>query len=279
MSPNVLLEQGILVAIVLGGWFVGKAIHRTIVRRSNATETANGELSRLSDTISFVGGIAGILLGLLLVFAVQHFTDAQSASRDEAVKVTRLFYSLGPFDITERTQARQTLFCYMDSVVKDDWLASANGDMTGAENTTAWSKEFRSQLDELTVETDKVTTAFQVLDEQSLGVAELRQYRLLISQPQIPLMVWIVIYLSSFVLAGLLAIHLADRRYLARVSIVATYLVLAVVVLALGVLDEPFLANSGGIQPTAMQGVITTLSDSYPESVPTECPELANSAF
>ena len=279
MSPNVLLEQGILLVIVLAGWFAGRGIFHFIRRRSPEADAGTGELTRLSDTISFVGGIAGILLGLLLVFAVQHFSDAQSASRDEAVKVTRLFYSLGPFDAAERGEVRQTLFCYMDSVVQDDWRASASGDTTGAENTTAWSKQFRSQLDELTVDTDKITTAFQVLDEQSLGVAEMRQYRLLISQPQIPLMVWIVIFLSSFVLAGLLGIHLADRRYLGRVSIVATYLVLAVVVAALGILDEPFRENSGGIEPTAMQGVIATLSDSYPETVPAGCPVLAASTF
>lgn len=278
-SPIVLIGQLVLLATVLGGWFLGKLIHRWIVKRSAREETSNGELSRLSDTVSFVGGASGILLGLLLVFAVQHYTDAQAASRDEAVKNARLFYALGPFDQTERTEARQALICYMDSVATDDWSATAAGDITGAENTTAWSKEVRTQLDNLTVETDKITTAFQVLDEQSLGVAELRQYRLLIAQPQIPLIVWFVIYLSSFVLAALLALHLADRKYLGRISITATYIILSVVVTSLGVLDQPFDSAIGGMQPIAMQSTIQTLTDAYPEVLPDSCPELAESDF
>ena len=273
------IGQLLLLAVVAGGWFVGKSVHRWISKRSSQQETSSAELSRLTDTLSFVGGAAGILLGLLLVFSVQHYTDAQAASRDEAVKNARLFYALGPFDKQERTEARQALICYMNSVVTDDWKATTAGDITGGENTTAWSKEVRSQLDLLTVETDKITTAFQVLDEQSLGVAELRQYRLLIAQPQIPLIVWLVIYLSSFILAGLLALHLADRKYLGRISITATYIILGVVVLSLGVLDEPFNSAIGGMQPTAMTSAIQTLTDSYPEALPQNCPVLAESVF
>jgi hypothetical protein len=278
-SPGVLLAEVILLATVAGGWMLGKLIHRWVVRRSPQEETAGGELSRLSDTVGFVGGAAGILLGLLLVFAVQHYTDAQAATRDEAVKSSRLFYSMGPFDAAERTAARQSLICYMQSVVHDDWRATAVGDITGAENTTAWSKQVRTELSEFTVETDKTTSAFQVLDEQTLGVAELRQFRLLIAQPQIPLIVWFVIYLSSLVLAALLALHLADRKYLGRVSISAIYIILAVVVMALAVLDEPFDSTMGGMEPTAMQSTINTLTDSYPETIPANCPVLAASDF
>jgi hypothetical protein len=278
-SPGVLLGQAILLVTIAGGWFLGKQIHRWIAKRSPGEETSGGELSRLSDTVGFVGGAAGILLGLLLVFAVQHYTDAQAATRDEAVKNSRLFYSMGPFDAAERTAARQSLICYMESVVQDDWRATAADDITGAENTTAWSKKVRTELSEFTVETEKTTSAFQVLDEQTLGVAELRQFRLLIAQPQIPLTVWLVIYLSSLVLAALLALHLADRKYLGRVSIAAIYLVLAVVVMALAVLDEPFDSSMGRMEPTAMQSTIKTLTDSYPEAVPGNCPVLAESDF
>lgn len=258
---------------------MGKYLYRLIRDKSQSEDTRGDQLSRLSETVGFVGGAVGILLGLLLVFAVQHYTDAQAGIREEAVKNARLFYALGPFDLEERTESRQSLICYMESVVSDDWNATAAEDITGAENTTAWSKELRTRLDNLNVESDKLTTAFQVLDEQSLGVAEMRQYRLLISQPQIPIIVWIVIYLSSFVLAALLSLHLADRKYLGRISITGVYIILGVVVTSLGVLDEPFDSAIGGMQPYAMKSTINSLIDSYPEADPGLCPVLSESSF
>ena len=278
MTPDILINQGILALFVVGGWFLGKYLHRIISNKSNK-ESSKGELTRLGETVGFVGGAAGILLGLLLVFAVQHYADAQDAARAEAVNNAKLFYSLGSFNESESIDTRQTLLCYMESVTAEDWKATAAGDVTGAENTTAWTKELRSKILNLTLEDEKQSTGYFILVEHNDNIPELRQFRLLIAQPQIPGIVWFVIYLASFVLSALLALQLADRKYLGRVSISATYVILGVTVAALGVLDHPFAEGVASLQPVAMQGTIQTLQDSYPEAIPSDCPVLAVSDF
>ena len=62
---------------------------RPLPTRENWTQILDADKggggSRLTDAIAFVGGAYGIVLGLLLVFAVQHFVDTRHVSREEAI--------------------------------------------------------------------------------------------------------------------------------------------------------------------------------------------------
>lgn len=276
MLGALLAHELVLLAVILGGCWIGARLAR---RQQGGAPTSDAEdgSERLSDAIGFVGGTYGILLGLLLVFAVGHFVDTRQASRDEAVTAAALFTAVNPYPAENRDALRHSIVCFMRSAATDDWTAASVRDLTGSENTSAWMSRVQRQIEELPQDQPAEATNHYFVTEEILDVSKYRQLMLLYALPEIPMAIWVVVYVSAFVFLSLMVFHLGTRRKLARLAVVSTTLVLVAVIGALVLLDAPYLGLGSALRPVAMDASLARLKDAYPEptSVWDDCGRLA----
>ncbi len=274
MTWSLLLNEAVLLACILAGAAVGLWLHRRVASGGADGVVDRSDMGRLGETIGFIGGAFGILLGLLLIFSVQHFGDARNAARDEAVASSSLFKSASPFSQAERDLLRRDLVCLMRSSATDDWTSGENKDLTGSSTTNAWEARVQSDVEALSYDTDARSGYQYFIVQDSLDVSKARQARLLYTQPDIPLAIWIIIWVCTFVFIGLLAFHLGDRRWLVRMSIIAVSIVLLVTIGTLTALDEPFTGSGSSVTPVALNGALTLLQDATPGPIWDPCPPM-----
>ena len=236
-----------------------------LARHGAADGEPDAGSERLSDTIGFVGGAYGILLGLLLVFAVGHFVDARQVSKDEAATAAALFTAVDPYPADQRDPLRHDLQCFMASVAGDDWAAARAGNMAGAATTDAYAASVQQQIEALPQTEDVEASNHYFVTEEFLDLAKYRQLRLLYAVPEIPLAIWVVVYLSAFLFVGLTVFHLGRRRGLRRLAVGVTAVLLVAMIAALIQLDAPYKGLGTSLRPVAMTAALDRLRAAYPE--------------
>lgn len=182
----------ILLTLVATGWFAGRWLFNRYRAALAASETSPDQdrdtaSNRLTDTIGFVCGAYGILLGLLLVFAVGHYVDARQVTKDEAATAAALFNAVDPSPADVRDPLRHDLLCYMRSAATEDWSAIRAGDLTGSANTSAYAQVVQEHCQALPQEEDVKASSHSFVTEEILDLAKYRQLRLLHAVPEIPL--------------------------------------------------------------------------------------------
>ncbi|MFM2438837.1 MAG: hypothetical protein RLZ55_1662 [Actinomycetota bacterium] len=280
---SLVFVEFLVIVVLAAGWWAGAVLGRNFRRRKAtpastdaadggtpdepAAETAPDDTStdRITDSLAFVGGAYGILLGLLLVFAVGHFVDTRQAAREEAITAAALFNIVEPYPKESRDALRHDLVCLMRTSATDDWAAAKAGDFTGSENTNTYALAVQRQVEALPQETATEASNHYFATESNLNLAKSRQLRLLYAAPEIPPAVWLVIYVSAFVFIGLMAFHLGERTRLARIALPATGLVLIAIVGSLAALDTPYSGAGVALKPLALEAALSRLQDAYPE--------------
>ncbi|MCX6433279.1 MAG: hypothetical protein NTX29_10980 [Actinobacteria bacterium] len=249
MTWSLLLNEAVLLACIVAGAAVGLWIHRRVASGGSGGEVDHHDMDRLGETIGFIGGAFGILLGLLLIFSVQHYGDARNSARDEAVASSSLFKSASPFTQVERDRLRRDLVCLMRSSATDDWTAGESKDLTGSSITNAWEAQVQADVEKLTYDTDARNGYQYFIVQDSLDVSKARQARLLYTQPDIPLLV--------------------------RMSVIACSIILLVTIGTLTALDEPFTGAGSSVTPVALNGALTRLHDATPGPIWDPCPTMS----
>ena len=115
VMPSLLLIELLMVGVIMAGWWAGAALGKWFRRDRRANDADHAEAvdderstDRITDSLAFVGGAYGILLGLLLVFAVGHFVDTRQAAREEAISAVALFNSVEPYPPSSATACATT---------------------------------------------------------------------------------------------------------------------------------------------------------------------------
>lgn len=266
-------QLGLVFCVLIGalvGWWLVRRIKATAKREDDH------QRERLGDSLGFVGGALGIILGLLLVFSAQHYSDAQEASRQEATRVTGLFNSAGLWGEQQRSDLRRDLICAARGIESTDWGAESTPgdglDLTGDETTTAWLSRVRADVRDLDQSTEaRVNYYFYIVDD-AIGLDKARQLRLLLRPEVIPGVVWAVIYSSVFLFIALLVLQIGAIRRITYISVIASWLMLAVIVGALESMDLPFTGRVGTVSPIPMQATLAQLQSTFPNEDWSPCP-------
>jgi hypothetical protein len=237
----VLILWGIIALAWLGAWWL----------RRRGTDTSE----QFTSTVVFVGFVFGFLLTTLQVFATSHYSDARSQAQSEPTSLVTMYDDLGVFPPHVRTTGRRDVICYMWSVAERDWGAQERGDLHESPETVAWGdrlRNFRNTLPQDAPGSSRVST-----DLTNADVA--RQQLLFLAQPQIPAILWVVVFASSGLLIFLQVGDSQSKGKIARRTMLTAVIVLMTLeVASLGVLDRPF-SPIARIQPTAMTTAIGLL--------------------
>lgn len=267
MVAQIFITQGILLACVLLGWYGGRLIHKFADNRFTEGKLQGHELGRLTDTLAFVGGAVGILLGLLLSFGVSEFDDTKASIQTVARSSVSVFAASESLEPTQRFEVRRETICSLRSIATDDWQAIGEEVPGGSPTTTDTLMRLNAVVSKATLDTPQQQQSFTGLFTAVTELTSAREELVMGNSAMIPRVVWLVIYFSSFVMSALLAMHLADRKLLAIISAAMAWGMLAVILLALTILDSPLAPLFGAptIEPTAINQALSTLQLSFPD--------------
>jgi len=222
--------------LILWGVFAGAAALAVVLHKRRTTV----EAPEYQSALTFVGASYGLLLGLLVVFAVGHFTDVQSESQREASSLVSLYDTVGVYPPQTSDHIRHDLVCYMRSIVQDEWPSMERGSPLEAARTLGFGDQVRADLRTLPDSNPEQGSAYGHASTLISDASASRQRLLFYTAPRIPAALWVVIYVGAFVVFLLLAGHYATRPT-GRISSLATVAVLMTVVVAvLAMLDQPY---------------------------------------
>ncbi len=175
----VLILWGIIVLAWLVAWW--------LKRRGAAMS------GQFTNIVLFVGFLFGFLLTTLQVFATNHYSEARSQAQSEPTSLVTMYDDLGTFPAHVRATGHRTIICYMWSVAEGDWKAQERGDAQESPATVAWGdrlRNFRNALPQDSPATQEISADLSNADNA-------RQQLLFLAQPQIPAILWAIVFLSS----------------------------------------------------------------------------------
>ena len=199
------------------------------------------------------------------MFAVGHFVDARQVSKEAATAVA-LFNAVDPTPRAIVTRCATTCSTYMNSAATDDWSAARAGNLSGSANTEAYASSVQKKIEALPQDKDVEASNHYFVTEEILDLAKYRQPRLLHAVPEIPPVIWVVLYVSAFLFVGLTVFspgapavadtdgrrrdHAAARRHHRRPDSARTH---------------PTVGLGTSLQPVALNSALARLRAANPE--------------
>jgi hypothetical protein len=269
---HLLILYGVIVFVVAALW---------TVRRAGL------QLGALpyAGVFGFVGAAFGVVIGLSTFFANQHYANFRAAAQSEATGLGNISALTGSFSRAQGDEMRAQLYCYATDVIDREW---PNMGRDGRPSLVVEAREAAGYLVLLRVGRGPTNPAgwYTSALGTSLHVAQDRQRRLLLSEPQIPDAMWALIYVG----AGLIVLftfffHLKSRWQLAGMFM-AVLIMLTAIVGVLSALDSPAEAPLA-LAPDAMireRNLLTFTLHSPPASPAAFCrgvplPRLGETAY
>jgi hypothetical protein len=209
--------------------------------------------------LGFVSAAYGLLLGLLVVTAVGHFNDVRTEAQKEASSLIALYDTLNVYARQTREPAQHDVVCYMRSIIHDEWPSMARGKNLEATRTLRFGDRLRNQLRALPTEGTPEASAYGRSVSLVTDAGQSRQRLLFLTAPQIPGVLWMMIYVGAFLVFFLLAFHYAERPGGLLVVLGSVFVLMTVVIAVLSMLDQPF-GFGVEVQPSQMHQAVQLLS-------------------
>jgi hypothetical protein len=216
---------------------IGAAAALSVVVRKRQTPDAEPEYQ---SAMTFVGAAYGLLLGLLVVFAVGHFNEVRSQGQLEASSLASLYDTVGVYPPATRDRFRHDVICYMRSIADDEWPSMERGRQLEVPRTVGLGDQVRADVRNLPTSGPAQGSAYGRAATIISNADGSRQRLLFLAVPEIPIALWAVIYVGAFLVFLLLAGHYGTRPAGRILALGSTGLLMAVVVGVLAMLDQPY---------------------------------------
>ena len=240
--------------LILWGVIAAAAALAVVAHR----RTTHDEAPEYQSALQFVGAAYGLLLGLLVVFAVGHFSDVRHESQQEASSLVALHDTVSVYPPETRDPVQHDVLCYMRSIVDDEWPSMERARHVEAPRTLASGDRLRADILNLPSGDPRQGSAYGHANTLIADAGQSRQRLLFFTEPEIPTALWVVIYVGAFLVILLLAVHYATRPA-GRVSALGSVIVLMTVVVGvLGMLDQPF-GVGAHVQPNQTRQAVDLL--------------------
>ncbi|HKF90734.1 MAG TPA: hypothetical protein VKC52_04555 [Acidimicrobiia bacterium] len=244
----------IRVLILWGAIALAVALSVVAHRRRKGDDPPNYQV-----VLGFVGAAYGLLLGLLVVFAVGHYSDTRREAQREASSLVALWDTVDVYPSEPRDAVRHDLICYMRSIVADDWPAMERGSRLEVPRTLVFGDRVRAGVRGLPLDDERQASAFGRASTLITDAGESRQQLLFFTEPEIPTVLWVLIYVDAILLVFLLVTHYAGSPRGRVGALGAVTALLTVLVVVLVMLDNPF-ATGAQVHPDSMRDAIDLVS-------------------
>jgi hypothetical protein len=245
---SVLLHLLILwavVAVVLAAIFVAKRVG------------VKFEGLQYAGIFGFVGAAFGVVIGMTTFFASEHYADVRQTAVREATAIGDLALLSGSFPRREGGILRRQAYCYTTDVIDHEWSTK---DGKGAPVVDGRERAAYLLMLRIGRQDPKPETWYSDAMRAALDGFEAREERLLLSQTQIPLPLWMLIYLgAAIIVLFAFFFHLKSIPQLAGM-LFAVILMLTAVVGVLAGLDSPT-EGPFGLEPQALESERALLSE------------------
>jgi hypothetical protein len=268
------LYEGILLVVSLAAIACARWTFRLEQRRGLSRDHTMLD-SGWDGAVGYASGAVAFLLGLMLFFSVSNFSTAQNVATDEAIAYAAAFDAAEALPETPREVIQRDLVCTMRATRTGSWVATSNHDLTGDENVTAWFERTTKDVNALDMSSEPSATFASEVRGAVARAGSAHQARLLSSEGELPAAVWVIIYLSIFVLIFMFAMTLFANPLLMTLALSATVLLTGAAIAALVMFAQPFSDPGIKVQPTAISGVILRLQNANPGPIWDSCPVLA----
>jgi Protein of unknown function (DUF4239) len=259
----VIVHVLILWGVIAAATALGVVVHRRRTR---------DEAPEYQSSLTFVGAAYGLLLGLLVVFAVGHYTDVRHEAQAEASTLVALQDTVRVYPPETSDPVRHDVVCYMRSIVHDEWPSMERGKDTPARRTLEFGDRVRADVRNLPSGDPMQGSAYGRANSLITDASQSRQRLLFFTEPRIPAALWIVIYVGAFLVILLLVGHYATRPAGRIAALGSVAVLMTVVVSVLATLDQPF-GVGARVEPDEMrQAVDLVLTDEENPAILRPCP-------
>lgn len=277
LLPSVL---GALAVVFTAAVALGVFIHRAYRRRlrgDSPDQHFGGD--GMSGSVGFVGGAAAFLLGVLMLASLDHYNSTKGIVADEALAYSAAFDSTEGLDPGDRPKIQRDLVCLMRSVATHSWAAAEAAALTGSPNTHAWRRRTNEQANTIIPKSKGQEDSLNTLQAELIDASKSGQQRLLAAESDLPLALWILVFVSIFVLTSMLTALLLDHpsRTLTLAGLGSVLVLSTAMLWTLTTFDEPFNQGDGVyISPRAINAVLVRLQGTYPNADWGPCEMLAD---
>jgi hypothetical protein len=215
-----------------------------------------------AGAFGFVGAAFGVVIGLSTFFANQHYANFRAAAQSEATGLGNIAALSGSFPPRDGAALRAQLFCYATDVINKEWPSMGRD---GRASPAVEGRERAGYVELLRVGRRPVSPPgwYTGALGASLNVGQDRQRRLLLSEPQIPDAMWVLLYIgASLIVIFTFFFHLRSRWQLVGMF-AAVMIMLTAIVGVLAALDSPA-EDPLALPPDAMRKEQVTLTSTVP---------------
>ena len=214
---------------------------------------------RSAGSLSVIGTIFAVMLGFVILLALQSYQRAREGSSVEAIAVRELHYVAGVFQAPTSDRLRGGLVCYARAVIEDEWPAMREG--RSSERVQSWISELDREFAIADPQGARQEAAYaQWLDEETQR-REGRRGRIGEATPFVPLQLWFVLGIGASLMIAYMCAQ-ADRREGVLIQSIPIGFVTALVTAGLLVvlfLDYPYSGETGSIMPTEMRNTLALI--------------------
>lgn len=278
MTISLPVVLGVLAAVFAAAVALGLLIHRAGSRQISEGHGSPLGSEGMSGALGFVGGAAAFLLGVLMLASVDHYNATKATAGDEALAYAAAFDSTAGLASPDAAKIQRDLICLMRSVATNSWTAAEIHDLTGSDNSHSWRKRAFNDANATEPKTKVQENSLAILQDELINASKTGQQRLLAAESDLPLALWILVYVSIFVLTviltSLLRAH-ASRLY-AVAALTAVLILSAAMLWTLTAFAEPFSRDGVYIAPRALDAVMVRMQGTYPDANWGPCEVLAD---
>ncbi len=249
---------------------LGLLIHRVHVRRLAAAdpdEPLSGD--GMGAAVGYVSAAAAFLLGVLMLASLDHYNETGTIVGEEALAYSAAFDSTDGLPEADKPIIQRDLICLMRSVVTHSWGAAEANDLTGSNTTHAWRRRTAAHAKDIDTKTKGEEDSLATMQSELINASKSGQQRLLAAESNLPLALWILVFVSIFVLTAIFVALLRAHpsRILVITTMAAVLIVNTAMVWTLTTFDQPFTKGDGVyISPRALNAVMVRLQATYPDA-------------
>ena len=213
----------------------------------------------------FTGGLAAFLLSIIMLTALEGYSEAQDAADAEAVSYSAAFQMSEAFAEPGRTEVQRDLVCLMRSVTTDSWGASIAEEPAGDANTAAWQTRTLASINAINATSATEEEAVKDTRAYVIEAASQEQTRLFRSARDTHVMLWLLVGISLAGFCFLVVQGMLPSRVHAASLVITITVITAVAIGVSSAFADPY-DDQGGIylEPASLETVMTRLQAEFP---------------